>query len=668
MSGSTVTYTYNALNLKSQLTNARGQTRNFTYDILGRITGCTDPDDSTAFTYDANGNVLTATDENGTITRTFDALNRVTSCTDTLGKTITYAYDAVGNLSRLTYPDNTSVTYEYDENNNLVKVTDWANRVTTYTYDVNNRVIGVIKPDGSITTTVYDNMQRVTSTVEKTSSGAVITGFEYTYDDLSRIVDEKALANSTKMCYTYDELSRVLSRTVKNLGDDSVISTETFTYDAAGNITGGSADTTFVYDTNNRLTSYNGNAVTYDLDGNMLDNGTLTCTYDSSNKLVTANGHTYTYNAEDVRIRNLTEEEDTTYTYDTNCRLSKLLTKTTNGVTTKYVYGRGLIGEEVNNTFKTYHFDFRGSTIAITDISGTITDTFAYDTYGNQIARTGTSDVIFCYNGRDGVITESNGLIYMRARYYSPDMRRFVNADIVAGNISNAVTLNRFAYANGNPISYVDPFGLSVLVMLGLMAIGGLISATVNAVASVAEQQKNHGEVNLAEVAVDAAWGFVEGAVSSSPLCVVGKVAADAVVSFGNQMTDAYFDSDNKENGEWLKEVDPWQVGINVTIDTIFSVADNIKEAGKVADTIDEMDDLLRKKKREKRRKEQRRGNSKVADKRISNINNQLFDKFIIDPIAEVVPTPMDISKYGTKKTVNAIYDETKEYLKNQRK
>lgn len=50
----------------------------------------------------------------------------------------------------------------------------------------------------------------------------------------------------------------------------------------------------------------------------------------------------------------------------------------------------------------------------------------------------------------------------MRARYYSPEMRRFVNADIVAGQISNAVTMNRFAYVNGNPVSLVDPFGLSV--------------------------------------------------------------------------------------------------------------------------------------------------------------------------------------------------------------
>ena len=93
------------------------------------------------------------------------------------------------------------------------------------------------------------------------------------------------------------------------------------------------------------------------------------------------------------------------------------------------------------------------------DNSGNVTDTFTYDTYGKLLKRTGTSDVVFGYNGRDGVVTEENGLIYMRARYYSPAMRRFINADIVAGQISNAVTLNRFAYANGNPVILIDPLG-----------------------------------------------------------------------------------------------------------------------------------------------------------------------------------------------------------------
>ena len=460
VSGGNKSYEYNELNIRKKITNARGQSRNLFYDARGRITGYTGPEGSASYTYDANGNVLTVVDSHGTITRTYDALNRVTSYTDTYGKTIGYEYDSVGNLTKIIYPDNTAVSYAYDANHNLTYVCDWQGRVTSYTYDENNRVIGVTKPDGSITTTVYDNMQRVTSTVERTVSGDIITGFEYIYDDLSRIVEEKVLASSSKICYTYDVLGRVTTKTVRDLDTNAVISTENYSYDAAGNVVS-APDGCYTYDTNNRLTVFDGYAVSYDLDGNMLSNGKIYCTYDSANRLTYSGGISYTYNAEDVRIRAFSEEEDTTYTYDTNCKLSKLLTKTTNGVVTKYVYGKGLIGEESGDTFKTYHFDCRGSTVAITGANGNVTDTFAYDTYGKLLTRTGTSNVIFGYNGRDGVVTDGNGLVYMRARYYSPDMRRFVNADIVAGKLSNAITLNRFAYANGNPVSFVDPFGLS---------------------------------------------------------------------------------------------------------------------------------------------------------------------------------------------------------------
>lgn len=49
----------------------------------------------------------------------------------------------------------------------------------------------------------------------------------------------------------------------------------------------------------------------------------------------------------------------------------------------------------------------------------------------------------------------------MRARYYSPELRRFINADILMSDINNSTTLNRYAYANCNPISNIDPFGLA---------------------------------------------------------------------------------------------------------------------------------------------------------------------------------------------------------------
>ena len=49
----------------------------------------------------------------------------------------------------------------------------------------------------------------------------------------------------------------------------------------------------------------------------------------------------------------------------------------------------------------------------------------------------------------------------MRARYYNPQKKRFINQDILTGNIGNNKSLNRYSYVEGNPVSYTDPFGLS---------------------------------------------------------------------------------------------------------------------------------------------------------------------------------------------------------------
>lgn len=86
-----------------------------------------------------------------------------------------------------------------------------------------------------------------------------------------------------------------------------------------------------------------------------LNGNELSFAYDSANRLISAGQNSYTYNVEDVRVRNLCGESETTYAYNTNGRLSQLLVKTTDGVITKYVYGIGLIGEKTSGSFKTYH-------------------------------------------------------------------------------------------------------------------------------------------------------------------------------------------------------------------------------------------------------------------------------------------------------------------------
>ena len=76
-------------------------------------------------------------------------------------------------------------------------------------------------------------------------------------------------------------MSRVTKRTKKD-ANDAVLAEESYTYDAAGNITD-APDSNFQYDISNRLVEFNGNTVSYDLDGNMLSNGTQSFAYDFAN-------------------------------------------------------------------------------------------------------------------------------------------------------------------------------------------------------------------------------------------------------------------------------------------------------------------------------------------------------------------------------------------------
>ncbi|OQW90834.1 MAG: hypothetical protein BWK78_06090 [Thiotrichaceae bacterium IS1] len=61
-------------------------------------------------------------------------------------------------------------------------------------------------------------------------------------------------------------------------------------------------------------------------------------------------------------------------------------------------------------------------------------------------------------------MTDANGLYYMRARFYSAEMKRFVNQDVLVGKVGEGQSLNRYAFVTGNPVSWVDPFGQYAIV------------------------------------------------------------------------------------------------------------------------------------------------------------------------------------------------------------
>ena len=98
--------------------------------------------------------------------------------------------------------------------------------------------------------------------------------------------------------------------------------------------------------------------------------------------------------------------------------------------------------------------------MAVTDADGEVTAKYNYSPYGELLEGEYDENIPFLYNGQFGVMTDGNGLYYMRARYYNVDIKRFINQDVLVGTLERISSLNRFAYVEGNPISYLDPFGL----------------------------------------------------------------------------------------------------------------------------------------------------------------------------------------------------------------
>jgi len=97
--------------------------------------------------------------------------------------------------------------------------------------------------------------------------------------------------------------------------------------------------------------------------------------------------------------------------------------------------------------------------MALSDIDGTVTDRYAYDSFGELTLQQGDTVNPFLFDGRDGIMTDGNGLLYMRARYYNPEIKRFMNEDTYEGQIGNPLTLNLYAYVGNNPLIRIDPTG-----------------------------------------------------------------------------------------------------------------------------------------------------------------------------------------------------------------
>ncbi len=116
-----------------------------------------------------------------------------------------------------------------------------------------------------------------------------------------------------------------------------------------------------------------------------------------------------------------------------------------------------------------YLTDALGSTRALADSTGSITDNYTYSPYGALLEHLGSSSNEFLFSGEQYGFEDE--LYYLRARYYSPNSTRFLSRDSYDGRISEPISQNHYAYGNSSPSMYVDPSG-----HMGMMSLSSSIS------------------------------------------------------------------------------------------------------------------------------------------------------------------------------------------------
>ena len=299
----------------------------------------------------------------------------------------------------------------------------------------------------------YDNANRLTQITQGTAT--VTIG----YDNANRRTS-LTLPNGVVVAYGYDAASRVTGITYTQ-GMTS-IGNLTYTYDANGRRTsmGGSlakvnlpaAITSATYNANNQLTNWNGTTLSYDLNGNMTYDGATNYTWDARNRLGAFGSTTFAYDSFGRRTRNAT---GTTFLYDGANAVQELSGST---VTANLLTGGvdEIFTRADSAGTRNFLGDALGSTLALTDSTGTVQTQYSYEPFGKTTATGSASSSTFQYTGREN---DGTGMYYYRARYYNPALQRFISEDPIgfAGG-----DINLYGYVSNRPIDSVDPEGTSL--------------------------------------------------------------------------------------------------------------------------------------------------------------------------------------------------------------
>lgn len=442
--GNKKTYQYNEYNQCVTKTDANGDKVEYKYNGNHLVSQIIDKNGVENYKYNSYGNLIEKIDANNNkVCYNYDNSKRITKMTTSYGST-SYEYDLLGRMSKVISDDKTT-TYEYDAVGNRAKEILPNGVTTVYEYDDLNRLVGqkITKGDETLRSYSY----QLSDTGNKLKSSESITGktVDYAYDKLYQLTSEKITENSKSVTtdYLYDNVG---NRIEKN---------------ADGNVT------KYTYDSNNQLLSEGNINYKYDSNGNLVsknDNGNITkYTYDYNNKMVSAQNDgvaaSYKYDSAGNCISHSVNGKTTTYTVDVNRELPQNICESDGTSVDYYVYSDDVISKNDDNSSAYYLYDGQSSTIALTDSSGTITDSYSYNSFGELLSRSGSSNNTYLYTGQK--YDQTTGFYYLRARYMDPSTGRFTSRDLYDGSLMEPQSLHKYAYCKNNPITYYDPTGLS---------------------------------------------------------------------------------------------------------------------------------------------------------------------------------------------------------------
>lgn len=563
--GRTTTYSYN--NLSITINDGTAQ-KTITYDALGAVVSVTDPAGTVSYTLNGAGKPLSITAP-GDVTTTFyyDAQGQLAVVNDPSQGSTQYTHDVFGNLMLVQEANNATTHYYYDNDCRMTSKTI-GDLTTTYTYDNNlNKLTSAVSNNGTSKVYTYDARGRLASETE-TGINSVWLRKEYTYNG-GRIASVKYTSSQSGLLatenYTYanGHLTKVAlsdGTVIFQLNSENAMQqptnvttgsfTRTYSYNSygqptlrkvmrsnttyqnlsysfnsqTGNLTSrtdniNSITESFGYDNLQRLTSFAGNTVSYDVKGNITAMGDVgTFDYDT---------YTHPYAVADIwrtntsgtldeqnvsyypfHRPNTVSENGNTYTFTYNGDYARVAMTATAGIlnghvrhylggqyemetqpsaaTNEYLYLGGdyysapavmVKSGNTNNLFFIMRDHLGSITRVVHSSGGYYPQNVSYDAWGRmRNPQTGTlytlqnMPTLFLRRGYCGhEHIPGTGLINMNARLYDPLIGRFLSPDPYVQEAWNSQNYNRYSYCLNNPLVYKDENG-EVFFMLKLWA------------------------------------------------------------------------------------------------------------------------------------------------------------------------------------------------------